>query len=114
MADAKYTGLPQDYRASVFKVMLTQSGPQGGQKVFNDLMSIFHRSTTHPEKLLVMRALGYGASKELKERALTFALSSDVKLQDIMYSIYSVSGSGPGGAQLAWEWFQVTVCSVGS
>ena len=70
-----------------------------------------------------MQAIGVGASKELKDRALAFAISADVKMQDMMYPIYSVSRSGPGlapvigmltdrsicfvagGAQLAWEWF---------
>merc|ERR1712194_10297 len=106
VADASYTGLPSEYRTSVYTVMLRESGPRNGQKVFADLMVIFQRASTHPEKLQVMRALGYGASKELKDRALSFALSSEVKLQDIMYTVYSVSGSGPGGALLAWEWFQ--------
>eukprot|EP00656_Telonema_subtile_P050572 TRINITY_DN658_c0_g1_i1.p1 TRINITY_DN658_c0_g1~~TRINITY_DN658_c0_g1_i1.p1 ORF type:complete len:682 (+),score=187.52 TRINITY_DN658_c0_g1_i1:183-2228(+) len=106
VADSSYAGLPAEYRSPVFTVMLRESGPQQGQKVFADLMMIFQRAATHPEKIQVMRAIGHGASKELKDRALAFALSADVKLQDIMYSVYSVSGSGPGGAQLSWEWFQ--------
>merc|ERR1711865_412005 len=32
--------------------------------------------------------------------------SGEVKMQDIMYAIRSVGSSGPGGAQLAWEWYQ--------
>lgn len=74
--------------------------------MYNNLMMIFNRAETHPEKLQVMQAIGVGGSKELKDRALALAVSPDVKMQDMMYPIYSVSRSGPGGAQLAWEWFQ--------
>merc|ERR1712166_3970 len=106
LADASYKGLPTDYRAAVFTIMLRESGPQQGQVVYQDLMKVFNRSENQPEKLLVMSALGVGASKELKDRALNFVLSGEVKMQDIMYAVRSVGASGPGGAQLAWEWFQ--------
>eukprot|EP00658_Telonema_sp_P-2_P051077 TRINITY_DN390_c0_g1_i1.p1 TRINITY_DN390_c0_g1~~TRINITY_DN390_c0_g1_i1.p1 ORF type:complete len:926 (-),score=306.71 TRINITY_DN390_c0_g1_i1:329-3106(-) len=106
VADPSYPGLPAEYRVPVYSIMLRESGPQAGQKVFADLMTIFKRSSTHPERLQVLKSLGYGASKELKDRALGFAVSADVKLQDIMYAIYSVSGSGPAGAQLCWTWFR--------
>merc|ERR1712166_219209 len=105
VSDASYKGLPTEYRVPVYKIMLRESGPQNGVGVYNNLMMIFNRAETHPEKLQVMQAIGVGASKELKDRALAFAISSDVKMQDMMYPIYSVSRSGPGGAQLAWEWF---------
>jgi len=105
VSDASYKGLPTEYRVPVYKIMLRESGPQNGVGVYNNLMMIFNRAETHPEKLQVMQAIGVGASKELKDRALAFAISSDVKMQDMMYPIYSVSRSCTGGAQLAWEWF---------
>ena len=53
VSDASYKGLPTEYRVPVYKIMLRESGPQNGVGVYNNLMMIFNRAETHPEKLQV-------------------------------------------------------------
>ena len=89
---------------------------------YNALYSIFKRAKTHPEKLQatrrldrtplschwqVMSALGSTQHAGLKMRTLRWALSEDIKLQDIMYPVMGVASSGAEGIDMCWKWFQV-------
>jgi len=78
----------------------------GGEEEYNALYSIFKRVKTHPEKLQVMSALGSTQHAALKMKTLGWALSDDIKLQDIMYPVMGVASSGSEGIKLCWDWFR--------
>ena len=54
----------------------------------------------------VMSALGSTQHAALKMRTLRWALSEDIKLQDIMYPVMGAAASGAEGIDMCWQWFQ--------
>ena len=58
------------------------------------------------DKKMILNAIGATASVALKKRALDWATSGAILLQDFFYVIYSVGGSSAEGTAIAWQYFQ--------
>jgi len=102
LVDPDSDSLPSEYRGAVYKIVVKT----GGEVEYNQLYSIFKRVKTHPERLQVMGAIGATQHVALKQKTLNWALSEDIKLQDIMYPVMGVANSGAVGIDLCWQWFQ--------
>lgn len=52
---------------------------------------------------MVLNAIGYSPSVSMKIKALDWATSGAILLQDFFYAIYSVGGSSADGTATAWQ-----------
>ena len=77
----------------------------GTEKEFNQLVDIYKRAELQEEKVRILRALGASDKKDLIKKALEFALSEEVRDQDVFYVISSCKESIVG-RYLTWEWFK--------
>lgn len=93
---------PSDYRVSVFSIVLRA----GGEAEFNTVQGLYSTLGSNVDKKMVLNAIGMTDSAALKIRALDWATSGAILLQDFFYAIYSVGGSSPEGTKVAWQYFQ--------
>eukprot|EP00400_MALV-I_sp_L67-5_P000414 gene414-1080_t len=100
-ADHKTPLLPEDYQHSVFGLV----AKSGGADEFEDLIAVWKSADNDVLRKNVYRSIGACPTKELKEKAMDWAISGEVKLQDFFYIFGSVGGS-KGGNVIAWEYFR--------
>jgi len=50
-------------------------------------LKCYHDAKTADQKITILSALGYAKHNDLIERALKFAISEEVRNQDIIYSL---------------------------
>jgi aminopeptidase N len=93
---------PNDIRPHIFAIVLKN----GGKTEFNQVKSYYYETTDAAARHDVMVSLGAVADPSLKFDAMKWALSSDVKIQDLSYPMSSVSVSSKEGPYLAWQFFQ--------
>lgn len=103
LKDQKTANLPSSYRATVFRLVLSNSD---SDIEFNSLLSVIDKLETNIEKLDILLSIGFVKDVKLKKKALEWCISGKVKLQDFFYVIASVSLSGPIGVQLSWQFFK--------
>ncbi len=56
---------------------------KGGPAEYDDMLQRYRTSDMHEEKLRALRALGYNDNPQLIKRSLEFALTDEVRSQDI-------------------------------
>ncbi|KAF7263953.1 hypothetical protein GWI33_000819, partial [Rhynchophorus ferrugineus] len=93
--------LPADLRSACYKTVLRA----GGQQEFDTLLKLYRSTDLHEEKDRISRSLGSANSIELLNEVLNFAMSDEVRLQDKVFVIISVSLHAKG-RDLAWEFFK--------
>ncbi|CAH1757417.1 826_t:CDS:10 [Entrophospora sp. SA101] len=70
-------------RGTVFDIVLKYGG---GEEEFNAIIDIYRKTTIPDQKIIVLASLGSVVQPELIQRSLDFAISDEVKEQDIIYS----------------------------
>ncbi|KAG0338673.1 Aminopeptidase 2 mitochondrial [Podila horticola] len=103
MANGDMSAIPPDLRFPVFEIVLrTTVGTEEYEAVVN-----YYRETFIPgEKLVALTVLGYASSLELVRRTLAFAMSPEVRTQDILTAIATLRSSTMGRAEL-WDFMRL-------
>ncbi|KAF9274027.1 Aminopeptidase 2 mitochondrial [Mortierella alpina] len=96
------SAIPPDLRFPVFEIVLrTTQGVDEYDAVVN-----YYRETFIPaEKVVALSVLGYGSSIELVRKTLSFAMSPEVRTQDILSAIATLRSSVVGRAEL-WNFMR--------
>ena len=93
--------IPADLRGIVFATVART----GSAKEHAQLTKMYKDAAMHEEKNRIGGSLGLFADKTILQKTLYFALSSDVRPQDTVRMIASVS-MNPAGTELAWKFIQ--------
>ena len=103
MVNKDMTAIPPDLRFPVFEIVLrTTVGIEEYEAVVN-----YYRDTYLPgEKVVALTVLGYGNSLELIRRTLAFAISADVRTQDVLTALSTLRSSVEGRAEL-WNFMRL-------
>jgi len=99
--DGTCDALPSDLKSAVFKIVLRA----GSKAEFEQVMKFWEITPTNAEKKIAYGSLGSIKDPALKKRVLEWA-RDDLKTQDFFYPMMSVQGSGPVGADVAWQFVQ--------
>ncbi|KAF2033830.1 hypothetical protein EK21DRAFT_108620 [Setomelanomma holmii] len=86
-------------RGSVYAIVLAQ----GGKDEYDVVVNEYKNAATADERNSALRSLGRAKSPELVQRTLDYALSEDVKGQDIYLPISALRGHQEGCNAL-WRW----------
>jgi len=97
----KKNPIPPDLRGVVYMTVARH----GGKAEYEKLMRHYKAATLHEEKNRAGRALGVFSQRELLEKTLAFALSSEVRPQDSVRMIAPVTVN-PHGRELAWNFIK--------
>ena len=101
-SDSTHTILPNEYKSTVYKMILKK----GGNQEYEELLKSFYATNDNSEKKFVLLSLGATQDPALKIRTLDWCVKSgEVKLQDFFYCIGSVATSAEG-SRVAWEYFK--------
>ncbi|KAF9963010.1 hypothetical protein BGZ65_006534 [Modicella reniformis] len=102
MNDRNMSAIAPDLRFPVFEIVLrTTTGVEEYEAVVN-----YYRETYMPgEKVVALTVLGYGHSPELIHRTLAFAVSPEVRSQDILTAVSTLRSSVRGRAAL-WNFMR--------
>jgi aminopeptidase N len=93
--------LAADLRAVVFKLVMRH----GGEKEFNEMITLYKSAQMPEEKLSALRGVGYSNKRELIQRGLDYILGGEVRKQDLFYLVAACS-STPQGRDLTWAWIK--------
>jgi len=74
----------------------------GNEETFDEIIKLYLNTTHMEEKCRLMRCIGASDKKELIEKTLAFALSSDVRAQDVVLPLAGTTGSVLG-RKMTWE-----------
>lgn len=88
-------------RASVFGIVLTY----GGEAEYNAMVKEYETAKQSSERNTALRSLGFASDPKLIQRTLAYALSKEVKLQDLYQPISALRGHKDGIVAL-WEWLK--------
>ncbi|KAH0563318.1 hypothetical protein GP486_002111 [Trichoglossum hirsutum] len=88
-------------RGSVYGIVLQN----GGSREYEILLNAYRTGKTSDERNTALRSLGRAKQPELIKRTLDFALSSEVKEQDIYLPIGSLR-THVAGINALWQWLQ--------
>jgi puromycin-sensitive aminopeptidase len=98
-----------DVIVPILKIVLKN----GDEKEFNEAMDLFKAwQGSNIEQKYIYRAIGSIRSVNLKEKALEWAISGEIKLQDFFYPVFSVSSSNLDGGKLAWDFYKANFQKV--
>ncbi|KAF9438416.1 Aminopeptidase 2 mitochondrial [Entomortierella beljakovae] len=102
MGNNDHSAIHPDLRFPVFEIVLrTTTGVEEYEAIIN-----YYRETFVPsEKVVALSVLGYSNSTELVHRTLAFALSPEVRTQDILSAIATLRSSVIGRTEL-WRFIQ--------
>jgi len=100
-----FSAVDPDLRQHVYKIALANHPDP--HLAFEQLLLLFKKTDLQEEKVRCLRAFGSSKSKEVLQRTLDFALSTEVRSQDATSVITSVAGNlSSGGSQLVWDFFK--------
>jgi len=78
----------------------------GGQAEFDQMVKLFKDESAQPEeKLRALRAIGLAKDEHLIKKALDYALSSDVRSQDV-HTLMSACATTAHGRDLTWNYLK--------
>jgi puromycin-sensitive aminopeptidase len=95
------SSLPADLRSSVYRAVFSK----GNSHTFETLLKLYREADMHEEKNRILSSLGATADESLLNQVLEFSLSDDVKPQDTVFVIMSVTMTYKGRV-LAWQFFR--------
>ncbi|MFA5095154.1 MAG: M1 family metallopeptidase [Candidatus Paceibacterota bacterium] len=84
-----------DIRGAIYAIIATW----GGMKEYQTFIKLYKKEKFHEEKERIGRALGYFSEPKILSKACQFALSKDVRAQDVI-SIISSVGINPAGRDI--------------
>jgi len=90
-----------DIRSLVYKLVVAN----GDEKDYEAVLKIYKTAELHEEKLRALRALGYNTNPEIIQKTLKFALSGEVREQDIFY-VTSACSTHRVGRELTWKFIK--------
>ncbi|CAG8534031.1 1215_t:CDS:10 [Funneliformis caledonium] len=93
------SALHPNIRAVVFKIVLSHGG---GDEEFEAILKVYRESKTADQKLDALYGLGFAQRDDLIHRALQFAISDEVKNQDMIHAFASLQ-SNPKSRRLLWN-----------
>ncbi|XP_018320972.2 puromycin-sensitive aminopeptidase [Agrilus planipennis] len=93
--------IPADLRSACYKTVLRN----GNEETYEQMLKLFRSSDLHEEKDRISRALGATKDEKLLAKVLEFAMSEEVRSQDTVFVIMSVSMTVKG-RDLAWQFFK--------
>ncbi|XP_060534804.1 puromycin-sensitive aminopeptidase [Cylas formicarius] len=93
--------LPADMRSACYRAVLRA----GGQDEYDTLLKLYRSTDLHEEKDRISRSLGAAQDPALLKKVLDFAMSDEVRSQDTVFVIISVSHNAIG-RDLTWEFFK--------
>ncbi len=97
----KTNRIPADLRGVVYGLV----AKHGGEKEYSKLRKMYDAASLHEEKNRIAAALGSFKQRELLKKTLNFAISKDVRRQDSVRVIASVS-MNRHGADLSWSFIK--------
>jgi len=97
--------LPDEYRVPVFQAVLKT----GAEADFRSLKEAFKKVPANVDERHIMGAIGFAEDLRLKEEALQWSISGEIKIQDFFFIMASVSSSSGKGLDLAWTFLQNNV-----
>ena len=95
------TILSADLRSAVYRAVLSV----GDKETFETMLKLYRESDLHEEKDRILGALGAVKDETLLAKVLEFAMSEEVRAQDTIFGIISVTMSYKGRL-LAWEFLK--------
>jgi len=93
--------LPADLKACVYTMVVSN----GDKNDWEAVQKIYLESTLQEEKVRALRALGLPRDKDLILRALEFALSKDVRSQDL-FIVFAASAAFSTGREVTWQFLK--------
>mgnify|MGYP005994446131 CR=1 FL=1 len=90
-----------DLRGTIYKIAVKHGDIQQYEK----MLEVYKDADMHAEKLQAFTALGATTNEELKKRTLSFALSDQVRSQDLVYGPSSTTGT-LDGTRITWEFLK--------
>ena len=100
--EAGKAALPSEIAASVFK--LVQSA--GGEAEFDSLLAAYELCELNDDKKNMLMGLATAPTAALRRRALDFAMSDAVKLQDFFYVALVMHRKDTDGMLATWDFFK--------
>jgi len=94
--------IPADLRSSVYRSVLSASD----MDVVDTMIKMYKESEMCEERDRIARSLGASGDTDILSRVLKFAISEDVRSQDSIFIIISVSVMSITGRDLAWNFFK--------
>ncbi|KAG0307651.1 hypothetical protein BGZ98_010173 [Dissophora globulifera] len=102
MKDKNAAAIPPDLRFPVFEIVIRSTE---GVDEYEDVVNYYRETFIPAEKVVALSVLGYGNSLELVRRTLAFAMSAEVRTQDILSAIATLRSSVVGRAEL-WNFMR--------
>lgn len=102
MRNRDTSAIPPDLRFPVFEIVMRATE---GVEEYEDIVNYYRETFIPAEKVVALSVLGYGQSLELVRRTLAFAMSSEVRTQDILTAIATLRSSVIGRAEL-WNFMR--------
>ena len=90
--------LDDDIRGKVYRIVVKHGDAEDYEKI----LSIYRNAPMQAQKLQALSALGATTDESLIQRTLEFSLSEEVRTQDLIYGVSSVS-SDVRGSEHAWR-----------
>ncbi|XP_076658475.1 puromycin-sensitive aminopeptidase isoform X2 [Halictus rubicundus] len=95
------TILAADLRRPVYRAVLSN----GNNETYQTMLKLYREADLHEEKDRILRSLGVVKDEGLLAETLEFAMSEEVRAQDAVYAIMSVSMSYKGRL-MAWDFIK--------
>ncbi|XP_051165800.1 puromycin-sensitive aminopeptidase [Leptopilina boulardi] len=98
--------VPADLRSVVYRAVLsTCTSVDGDNEIFETMLKLYRESDLHEEKDRILAALGAVKDEKLLARVLKFSMGDEVRAQDSVFGITSVTMTYQG-RMLAWEFLK--------
>ncbi|XP_017887572.1 puromycin-sensitive aminopeptidase isoform X2 [Ceratina calcarata] len=95
------TLLAADLRSPVYRAVLSA----GDADTYETMLRLYREADLHEEKDRILRALGAIKDESLLAKVLNFSMSDEVRAQDTVFAIMSVTSTYKGRL-MAWEFFK--------
>ncbi|KAF9949606.1 hypothetical protein BGZ70_001700 [Mortierella alpina] len=102
MKERDLSAIPPDLRFPVFEIVLRSTA---GVEEYEAIVEYYRETYMPDEKVVALTVLGYGHTPELIQRTLAFAMSPEVRTQDILTAIATLRSSVSGRAEL-WNFMR--------
>ncbi|KAF9286925.1 hypothetical protein BGZ68_002411 [Mortierella alpina] len=102
MKERDMSAIPPDLRFPVFEIVLRSTT---GVEEYEAIVEYYRETYMPDEKVVALTVLGYGHTPELINRTLAFAMSPEVRTQDILTAIATLRSSVSGRAEL-WNFMR--------
>lgn len=99
--------LSADLRSSVYRAVLSV----GSSDTFETMLELYRKSDLHEEKNRILGALGATRDEAVLRRALEFSMGDEVRAQDTVFAIMSVTMTYKGRL-IAWEFLKENWASL--